>query len=55
MARQEGKVLGVWMPCRIRALVERAAVAGTRSVSQQIRRYVLEGLRRDGLLDEAEG
>lgn len=42
------------VPARILDLIDQAAHQGDRSRSRQLLRYVLEGLRRDGLLDARE-
>lgn len=48
------RAVGFKLSARLLELVDRAAREGHRTRSHQLRRYVLEGLRRDGLLDAQE-
>lgn len=48
------RVAAFRVPARILDLIDQAARQGDRSRSRQLLRYVLEGLRRDGLLDARE-
>jgi hypothetical protein len=50
--QDQERTLGIRLPADVRRAIDRAAARELCSASDIARRYMLEGLRRAGLLDE---